>query len=122
MKELIVKNNGVTVLEATLPDSAEVTDNYHSFSELYKHRIELWIALCRALNKNRYVWRSELHSDGSAYDGWFILGVNSKPGSQITYHLPMSKWEDTEFAITLERAPEFDGHTSADVLDRIKTL
>ena len=38
---------------------------------------------------------------------------------QITYHLPLSKWEETGFAETLEKAPEFDGHTPDDVLEII---
>jgi hypothetical protein len=35
-------------------------------------------------------------------------------GVQITYHLPEYKWTQTEFAETLERAPEWDCHTPAD--------
>ena len=31
-------------------------------------------------------------------------------------------WGDTDFAEYLERAPEFDGHTAEDVLERIKYL
>ncbi len=68
------------------------------------------------------MWRSKAHSDGTTYDGWFILGIAKAKGYQITYHLPMSEWENTEFAETLETAPEWDKHTSADVLERIKTL
>ena len=32
------------------------------------------------------------------------------------------RWEETNFAKTLDKAPEFDGHTPADVLERIKSL
>lgn len=101
-------------------------DSYHTFRELYDHRIELFIALCRT---NRYsdggagpTWRSKLHSDGSKFDGWFILGLGKREGQQITYHLPESKWESCDFAETLEKAPEFDGHTSEDVLKRLSNL
>ena len=68
------------------------------------------------------VWRSKNHSDGEpAFGGtWFVLGINKEKGKQITYHLPMSKWDETDFAETLEKAPEFDGHTSQDVLERLK--
>jgi hypothetical protein len=34
----------------------------------------------------------------------------------------MSRWEETNFAPELEKAPEWDGHTPADVLDRLKAL
>jgi len=107
-------------------------DGYHTFDELYEHRITLFIALCKefqwGLKRDgvaltyRLSWRSKLHHDGTFFDGWFIMGIGKKDGKQITYHLPMSKWEETKFAETLEKAPEFDGHTSDDVLERIKKL
>ena len=104
----------------------EVTENtsdgYHTFKELYEHRITLYIALCRQWERDISVWRSKLHSDGSSFDGWFILGIDKRKDRQITYHLPNDKWGDTSFAETLEKAPEFDGHTSADVLKRISNL
>ncbi len=41
----------------------------------------------------------------------------------MTYHLPMSKWDEcADFAMELPQAPDFDGHTSQDVLDRLTTL
>jgi hypothetical protein len=118
-------------------DDMEVSDGYHTLDELYDHRIRLYIATCRLLHRiyTRYqvqydgvapweqpVWRSKLHADGSAYDGWFILGIFRESGKQISYHLPLSVWEATDFAETLELAPEWDGHTSVDVLERLKTL
>ena len=110
-------------------DLSQISDGYHTFSELYEHRITLWIAFCEmfdaykaAMRTDNPTWRSKKHSDGSSYDGWFILGVGSLPGEQITYHIPMSKWEDCDFAITLDKAPEFDGHTSNDVLKRLRLI
>lgn len=109
-------------------DTNEISDGYHTFGELYEHRITLYIALCKWVRSFMYregngdVWRSKLHSDGSSFDGWFILGINKEKGEQITYHLPLEKWNETGFAETLEKAPEFDGHTSEDVLERIKKL
>ena len=116
-------------------DTGKISDGYHTFDELYDHRITLFIALCRrvqgfkyhgdqrnAMGDEKNVWRSNLHSDGTMYDGQFILGIGKEAGKQITYHLPLSRWEETDFAETLERGPEFDGHTSDDVLERLKTL
>lgn len=102
-------------------------DGYHTFDELYDHRITLFIALCHELNNNSgygYVWRSLRHSNGElAYGGnWFVLGISKNAGKQITYHLPLDSWADTDGFETLEKAPEWDGHTSDDVLDRIKKL
>lgn len=98
-----------------------ISDGYHTFGELYDHRFELYIALCKQLS-GHYIWRSQVHSDGTSYDGWFMLGIGSTPGSQVSYHLPLSRWSETDFAITLVEAPEFDEHTSFDVLRRLKTL
>lgn len=43
-------------------------------------------------------------------------------GTQITYHLPIDRWEECSFAETLDKAPKWDGHTSADVITRLKNL
>lgn len=105
-------------------NAGEVSDGYHTFNELYDHRTTLFIALCRVLRTHR-VWRSKLHDDGSMFDGWFILGIQTSRASgdkQITYHLPISRWDETDFASTLDKAPKWDGHTPADVLDRLKLL
>ena len=105
----------------SIEDKVSISDGYHTFDELYDHRITLYIALCKSL-RNGNVWRSQKHSDGSNYDGWFLLGIWFEKGKQITYHIPNERWEETEFAENLDKAPEFDGHTSADVLERIKKL
>lgn len=112
-----------------LPGNECSCDGYHTFDELYEHRIRLWITLCRyfiqgkASYDSRNVWMSKLHSDGSSFDGWFIMGIAKEKGNQITYHLPIKYWEECEkTAEVLEQAPEFDGHTSDDVLERIKKL
>lgn len=112
-------------------------DGYHTFDELYDHRIVLYITLCKKIveglaRRSQYegiigefknpVWRSQIHHDGTGYEGWFIMGIRENKGEQISYHLPMKDWENTEFAETLKTAPEFDGHTSQDVLERIKSL
>lgn len=113
------------VLDGEHPvDKGEISDGYHTFNELYDHRITLYLALCRALQDRgkAQIWRSSTHSNGSAMDGWFILGIGTQPGRQITYHLPMERWGEADFAPTLDRAPVWDGHTSADVLERLKTL
>jgi hypothetical protein len=101
------------------------SDGYHTFDELYEHRHTLFIALCRELAASRPinpVWRSRLHADGTMFPDWFIMGVHDEQGRQITYHLPASLWADTNCAETLDRAPEFDGHTSTDVLQRLARL
>lgn len=104
-------------------------DGYHTIEELYDHRITLFIVMCHLItdvnsffHTPKDVWRSKTHHDGSVFDGWFIMGIGKESGKQISYHLPLSRWEETSFAETLDRAPEWDGHTSDDVLQRLKSL
>lgn len=105
-------------------DTNKISDGYHTFDQLYEHRIVLYIALCKELDDTfkHHVWRSKRHSNGTVWDGWFLLGIGIEKGKQITYHLPMSKWKECEFAEKFQTAPEFDGHTSEDVLKRISEL
>lgn len=117
----LIKQKGV--------DTNLISDGYHTFGELYEHRITLFIALCRLLKfeyklqvDGKGVWKSKVHHDGSTWDGWFIMGILTVPGQQISYHLPMKYWDDTDFATTLDKAPEWDGHTPADVIKRLNTL
>ena len=109
-------------------DANLVSDGYHTFGELYEHRIVLYIQLCKMhlklekLNQASIkVWKSKRHSDGSEWDGWFILGLGTVKGKQITYHLPISKWNDIQ-CIEFTKAPTWDGHSSNDVLERLKKL
>lgn len=97
-------------------------DGYHTFEELYEHRYALYLALCRNWAGDGCVWRSRRHSDGTSYDGMFLLGIGVSPGEQITYHLPVSLWGMAWFAHTLEGAPDYDGHTSDDVICRVMDM
>lgn len=97
----------------------KVSDGYHTMDELYEHRIALYITLCQFAKHKTAVWKSKKHSDGSVMEGWFILGINKIAGTQITYHIPLKYWDECRDIETLEVAPEFDGHTSAEVLRRL---
>lgn len=120
-------------------------DGFHTFDELYEHRIILYIALCKKINEEdemeksmkafkdgfafdkngwiRKVWCSIQHSDGTTFGDWFVLGINKEKGKQITYHLPARFWSEVcEFAEVLEKAPEWDEHNSDDVLKRLKEI
>jgi hypothetical protein len=88
----------------------------------------LFISLCRILKEDaghNGIWRSKRHSDGELCFGTgtqFVLGICKEAGEQITYHIPIERWNETDFAETLDKAPEFDGHTSDDVLERLKLI
>ena len=96
----------------------EISDNYHSVKELYSHRIMLFCALLQ-LNKN-IAWKSKNHSDGSNIKNWFVAGLDL-PSGMITYHIPDNIWNQLSNIKELDNAPEFDGHTSIDVLHRLNS-
>lgn len=117
--------DAVAAIDALPTAIGQTSDGYHTFDELYEHRFELYIALCRNI-PSTFVWRSKVHSDGTMFDGWFVLGMKVTPEYQITYHLPLSRWGECSFVSqtfeTADEVPKFDGHTSADVLERLRKL
>lgn len=98
-------------------DVSEVSDGYHSFAELYRHRIALWINVCLA--HRECAFRSEKNADGSQWEGWFILGLDHPRFGQMTYHLPDSYRDCCDFAPWKVRNYDYDGHTSEDVYQRL---
>lgn len=118
-------------VEQTFPES-EISDGYHTFNELYEHRHALFMAMVASHAND--AWMSALHHDGSKMDGWFIAGLTCAQEDldadgdiiyrHISYHLPMSYWVDVQRlgVHVLEHAPEWDGHTSQDVIVRLKSF
>lgn len=104
-------------------DTNLISDGYHTFGELYEHRIALFIVLCNYLEgiTQDFIWKSKKHHDGTMFDGWFIAGIGKARGEQISYHLPMNKW-DLLKVDELDKAPEWDGHTPKDVVERLLKL
>lgn len=103
-----------------LIETDDISDGYHTFKDLYEQRVVLSAALCEAISRiHGYPykpWRSMLQSDGSKPfgGGWFIMGFKT-PRGDFTYHYEMDYWHLFESCATLERAPEWDGHTSKDI-------
>jgi hypothetical protein len=96
----------------------DISDGYHTFTELYNFRHQLFIALANT-NPNLNPWKSEYHSDGEpAYEDYFIAGLTLK-GKDITFHLPIELWK-LLICRALSKAPEWDGHTSEMCLERLK--
>lgn len=113
-------------------DAFEVSDGYHTFTELYSHRHALFIALCKIydnyitpLNTRVKCWKSKYHADGSMYEGYFILGMSIREldtsTSYISYHIPLSLWDKIN-VLELPVAPPYDGYTSNDVIERLYKL
>ncbi len=105
----------VQAMADSLP-TAEASDGYHTFSELYEHRHWLWINF---LHENAYdAFKTRLNDKGDSLPGWFIAGINT-PQGQMTYHLPERLWQNLEVP-EVERNADYDGHSSQDVLKRLE--
>lgn len=90
----------------------EISDGYHTFEELYFHRMMLFATIC---NQNKHLaWKSKQHHDGTMFDGdMFICGIET-PEGQYTYHYHMKFWDMYDVK-ELEYAPEYDGHQPSDI-------
>jgi hypothetical protein len=109
-------NEAILSLDAT----SDVSDGHHTFGELYDFRNLLFVIILQT--HPLASWRAAKNADGSLWDGWFVAGINRAPGEQITFHLPLRLWHSLDMIETHDVNPYFDGHTSSDVLDRLKSL
>ena len=99
--------------------TGETSDGYHTFNELYHHRAVLFSVIVKAFPDQ--AWKSRHHSDGSMFDGMFIVGIDT-PDGPATYHYDLDPYWDMFRCKEVERAPEWDGHTAADAIERIGKL
>lgn len=115
-------------------NTGEVSDGYHTFDELYECRNRLFITLVKKVSDENHsravlshykgitpIWRSRFHDDGSSYPGWFVLGIGRMAGDIITFHLPDRYWDECSFA-RVEAKAYYDGHNTADALQRLAAL
>lgn len=100
-------------------DIGQVHDGYHTFNELYEHRVRLFSSLMHAHRES--AWWSHTHFDGSQWEGWIIAGIETSAG-MVTYHLPVTEIAYLPEGTEIERAHEWDGHTAEDVLVRLAYL
>lgn len=101
-----------------------LSDGYHTFDELYEFRKVFNAALFNEWSRQglRDVHKSKKHNDGEDCfgGGWFIV-MATLPTGQISNHYKLEDW-DLFKCEERERADKWDGHTSADVLERLKAL
>ena len=128
-------------------DANDVSDGYHTFSQLYDCRLAYNAALFNewatenphqtnareghntAMNdtcvfKPKFnVHKSKRHNDGELCfgGGWFIV-VAVLPTGQITNHYKLEDWDLFKIPETEKALVEFDGHTTDDVINRLLAL
>ena len=132
-------NNLIKTMEA---DTNSISDGYHTFRELYEFRKVYNAALFNewAMQKiSNPKWANEdnqpvhlpkydvhkswKHSDGELCfgGGWFIV-VALLPTGQISNHYEAKDWDLFNIPTTEKAKFDFDGHTSRDVLERLRCL
>lgn len=99
--------------------NGDTSDGYHTFNELYHHRAVLFSVIVKAFPDK--AWKSKMHHDGTMYDGMFIVGIET-PSGQATYHYDIEPYWNMFECPELERAPEWDGHSPQEAIDRIGKL
>lgn len=109
------------LVDATLGPkvTGETSDGYHTFNELYHHRALLFSVIVH--DHRDIAWKSRKHHDGTMYDGMFIVGI-STPWGQATYHYDYDPYWPMFDCKELLTAPEWDGHTPSDAIERIARL
>lgn len=101
--------------------TGEVSDGYHSFSELYYHRAILFMTICN--EHPELAWKSLFHDEPNQpmYTGMFICGIET-PMGQATYHYNIDPFWNMFKVKELPRAPKWDGHNSEQAIERIASL
>ena len=124
----LLKNIGSLSGKDLSGKEGSISDGYHTFDELYNHRIALYLSLLAVLKNNPKVesWWSRKHhnNDGNPmFTGHVIVGLRHKDsGRQITYHMKADKYIPILKKIgvnELEESYEWDGHTPQDTVDRL---
>ena len=91
----------------------DISDGYHTFNELYEHRVKLFIKLCNLIGS---CYIQEEHFEG--WDAVYLL----LPEGQISYHIPMKYRSYLPLQCQKVDSSFYDGHTSQDVLDRLVVM
>ncbi len=101
------------------PIDGNTSDGYHTFNELYHHRAVLFSVIVKIFADR--AWKSKLHADGTMYNGMFIVGIET-PNGQATYHYDVDPYWNMFQCKEVDRAPEWDGHTPDQAIERIGKL
>lgn len=143
----IVKNLNAIIVELKdkkIISTKNISDKWHTFEDLYNHRMAFNIALCNAISiidkkeveefqsnfghidfhePRTYCYKSWKHHDNEndpMFEGSFIVVIESTQG-QISYHYQAEHWD--KFKIEeREEANKYDGHTPEDTIKRLISL
>ena len=99
------------------------SDGYHTFNELYDFRMSYNAALFNEwAAQGKHVHKSYRHHDGElCFGGGYFVVVAVLPDGQISNHYKNEYWDLFNIVAVEKALFEFDGHTGADVLSRLKS-
>jgi len=67
MDATLKRTNGVNlIIQSGGVMTDAVSDGFHTFGELYRHRAALFSVICNVFKEK--AWKSRLHSDGTMFD------------------------------------------------------
>lgn len=120
MQDIITElvNNQILNAKEKGWSTKNVSDKYHTFGELYYHRMILFLALQFAYKDK--AWKSKLHCDGTMFEDSFVVGLET-PQGQYTYHYNLRYWDLFDEIREIEKAPEYGEHKPSNV-DRLLSL
>ena len=92
-------------------------------NELYDFRMVYNALLFNNWHKHNEieVYKSRRHNDGTFIYEWFIVVAILPDGKQVTNHYHIKYWDYFKIPEYTMVKDKFDGHTSQDVLDRLKS-
>lgn len=119
LEELSSINKKLVELRDKGVSRKSISDGYHTFDELYYHRMMLFAIIC---NQNKELsWKAKKHHDGTMFgEDSFICGIQT-PEGQYTYHYNLKFW-DMFNVKEYEFAPEYDGHKPSDITRLLSIL
>jgi len=100
-------------------------DTYHTIDELYSFRSLQFILLCNLLSQGQSGYRvikTRRDSQNATIDpDWFLVVLEFPDGRQISQHLHMTYWGNCLYPELVYNF-RYDGHHTADVLERLYEL
>lgn len=107
--------------DAGIIKSKDVSDRWHTFRTLYKHRIYLFAVLCNLFPEISFKTKQHFDEENDPmFNGDFMAGIYT-PKGVATYHIKMEYWDLFNIP-EIERGPKYDGYDDEEVLSRILSL
>ncbi len=116
-----IVNNLVTNLKKDGYNAKKISDMRHTFEMLYYQRMILFALVCKAYPD--LAFKSKKHFDevnDPMFNGDFVAGIKTPKGI-TTFHFKLEYWDLFQIK-ELDNAPEYDGYTVEEALERLTSL